>query len=148
MSRIKIDQSINETPKQYYYRIYNAKINHEEWAKNIPCDSSIAYADNVSDQSLAGVSLICHTCLKNFAEPYECKPCHFNRIFKTTQSNIWLCSCKICCDYGLTGISIDQAERHIREKRIAELKLDSINPKNKIKIEKHQKRINELVKEI
>jgi hypothetical protein len=51
----------------------------------------------------------------------------------------------MCRDYELTGIPIDQAEKYIREKRIIELKLDSTNPKNKIKIEKHQERINELV---
>ena len=34
-----------ETPRQYFYRIYEAKKNGEAWAKKIPCDAVVYYAD-------------------------------------------------------------------------------------------------------
>lgn len=34
-----------ETPKDYFYRVYNAQKEHEKWAAKIPCDSIVFFAD-------------------------------------------------------------------------------------------------------
>jgi hypothetical protein len=49
------DEFANETPREYYYRVYKAKFAGEDWAKNIPIDMSIANADRVMDQSSVGI---------------------------------------------------------------------------------------------
>ena len=34
-----------ETPRDYFYRIYEAKQSGAEWAVGIPCDSIVYFAD-------------------------------------------------------------------------------------------------------
>ena len=42
----------SETPRQYYYRVLEAKKNGDSWAKDIPCDSHVWFADNGQPEKL------------------------------------------------------------------------------------------------
>ena len=44
----------NESPKSYFYRILDAKRKGEDWAKNIPVDMNVYYADKGKVEHLRG----------------------------------------------------------------------------------------------
>jgi len=41
-----------ETPKDYFYRVLKAKQDGEEWARKIPCDSIVYFADQEDIEKL------------------------------------------------------------------------------------------------
>lgn len=40
-----IKKKDEETPREYFYRVYNAKKKHEKWVEKIPCDAIVYFAD-------------------------------------------------------------------------------------------------------
>ena len=70
--QIAVEES--EDPKEYYYKIFNAKKNGEAWAKDIPCDMAIYFADQER----------CHICGKPDMDEQvtgsECKRCGTQRL--------------------------------------------------------------------
>ena len=45
----KQEQAVEDSanPREYYYKILNAKKNGDSWAIDIPCDSIVYFADQV-----------------------------------------------------------------------------------------------------
>ena len=41
-----------ETPKDYYYRLFKAKKSGDEWARRIPCDSHVYFADSGQEEKV------------------------------------------------------------------------------------------------
>ena len=48
------DKYANETPQEYYNRVRQAKLNKEEWAKDIYCDPNIALAESGKVKHMVG----------------------------------------------------------------------------------------------
>ena len=48
---IKKDKD-DETPRQYFYRVLEAKRDNQKWARKIPCDSIVHLADTGQEDKI------------------------------------------------------------------------------------------------